>query len=167
MLVRGPFTIKWGDNTILDVEEVDLEHEVSSDDFETVQGKTYEVDGPYKVTATLTLLASDIPALAALLPQYFVANGGTMSTGETVNNADGAIDIKAAECSDSITYNPLDITSCANPANVLRVVNARSKIEGVEIDNKLQKVMVKLIGESEANEATIQMFIDGTISVVS
>lgn len=167
MLIRGPFTIKWGDNTIIDVEEVDVEHEVSSDDFETVQGKTYEVDGPYKVSAIITLLASDIPALAALLPQYFVANGGVMSTGETVANADGAIDIKAQDCDDDITYNNLDIISCANPANVLRLVNTRSKIEGVEVDNKLQKVMVKLVGESEANEATLQMFIDGTINVVS
>ncbi len=167
MLIRGPFTIKWGDNTILDVEDVDVEHDVSSDDFETVQGKTYEIDGPYKVTATLTLLASDIPALAALLPQYFVANGSTMSTGETVDNADGAIDIKAAECDDAITYNNLDIISCANPSNVLRLVNTRSKIDGVEIDNKLQKVMVKLVGESDADEATMQMFIDGTINVVS
>ncbi len=167
MLIRGPFTIKWGDNTILDVEEVDVDHEVSSDDFETVQGKIYEVDGPYKVTATITLLASDIPALAALLPQYFVANGAVMSTGETVDNADGAIDIKAQECDDAITYNNLDIISCANPSNVLRLVNTRSKIDGVEVDNKLQKVMVKLVGESDADEATLQMFIEGTINVVS
>ena len=167
MIVRGPFDLKWGDNVIQDVEELDIEHEISSDDFETLQGKTYEVDGPYKVSATITLLASDIPTLAALLPQYFVADGAVLSTGETVNHAEGAIDVAPHDCDESLIYNNLDISSCANPAVVLRVINARTKIEGVETDNKIQKVMVKFIGESEADEATIQFLREGTISVVS
>jgi len=166
-LVRGPFSIKWGDNTITDVEEVAIDHEVTSDEFTTVQGTTLEIDGAYKVSATLTLLASDIPALSALLPQYFVANGGVMSTGETVNNATGAIDIKAASCDDSIVYNNLDITSCGNPGQVLRIVNARTRIEGIELDNVIKKVMIKFIGESASDEATVQIFKSGTISVVS
>lgn len=166
-LVRGPFSIKWGDNTITDVEEVSIDHEVTSDEFTTVQGTTLEIDGAYKVSATLTLLASDIPALSALLPQYFVANGGVMSTGETVNNAAGAIDIKAASCDDSIVYNNLDITSCGNPGQVLRIVNARTRIEGIELDNVIKKVQIKFIGEAATDEATIQIFKSGTISVVS
>lgn len=166
-LVRGPFSIKWGDNTITDVEEVAIDHEVTSDEFTTVQGTTLEIDGAYKVSCTLTLLASDIPALSALLPQYFVANGGVMSTGETVNNAAGAIDIKAASCDDSIVYNNLDITSCGNPGQVLRIVNARTRIEGIELDNVIKKVMIKFIGESASDEATVQIFKSGTISVVS
>lgn len=166
-LVRGPFSIKWGDNTITDVEEVSIDHEVTSDEFTTVQGTTLEIDGAYKVSATLTLLASDIPALSALLPQYFIANGGVMSTGETVNNATGAIDIKAASCDDSIVYNNLDITSCGNPGQVLRIVNARTRIEGIELDNVIKKVMIKFIGESASDEATVQIFKSGTIAVVS
>ena len=58
MLVRGPFNLKWGDNLLTDIEEIDVEHEISSDDFKSLQGKTYEVDGAYKVSATITLLAS-------------------------------------------------------------------------------------------------------------
>lgn len=166
-LVRGPFEIKWGDNVITDIEEVNIEHTVASTEFETVQGTTLEIDGSYKVNATITLLASDIAALSALLPQYFVANGGVMSTGETVNNANGAIDIKAASCDDNIVYNNLDIISCGNPGQVLRLVNARTRIEGVELDNVIQKVMVKFIGESASTEATMQIFKSGTISVVS
>jgi len=167
MLVRGPFNLKWGDNLLTDIEEIDVEHEISSDDFETLQGKTYEVDGAYKVGATITLLASDIPSLAAVLPQHFVENGQTLSTGETVNHADGAIDIHAASCDESLVHNNLDIISCANPANVLRIVNARTKVDGIEIDNKIQKVMVKFVGEAESDEATIQFFREGTINVVS
>ena len=166
-LVRGPFEIKWGDNVITDIEEVNIEHSVESSDFTTVQGSTLEIDGAYKVSATLTLLASDIPALSAILPQYFVANGGVMSTGETVNNANGAVDIVAASCSESITYNNLDIVSCGNPGQVLRIVNARTRIEGIEVDNVIQKVMVKFIGESASDEATVQIFKEGTINVVS
>ena len=162
-LVREPFEIKWGSNVITDIEEVNIEHSIESTDFTTVQGQTLELDGAYKVTATITLLASDIPALAAILPQYFVANNGTLSTGETVNSATGAIDIKAATCSSSTTYNDLDIKACGNPGQVLRIVNARTKIEGIEVDNVIQKVMIKFIGESDSDEATVQIFTYGTL----
>lgn len=167
MIIRGPFTLRWGDNVIQDVEEVNLEHEVTSDDYETVQGKIITVDGPYRVAATITLLASDIPTLALIMPQYYVANGGILSTGETVSNADGAIDVRAAACDENIIYNNLDIESCGSPADVLRIVNARTRIESIEMDNKVRKVMVRFIGESEGNEATVQFFKKNSIAVVS
>lgn len=167
MLIRGPFTIKWGDNEINDIEEISIEHEVDSEDYQTIQGTTIEVDGSYKANATITLLASDIAALSAVMPQYFVPNGGTMSTGETVNNADGAMDIRPGACDESLINNPLDIISCANPGQVLRLVNVRSRVDSVELDNKLLKFMVKFIGEPLNGEATMQVFKQGTINVVS
>lgn len=167
MIIRGPFELKWGDNVITDVEEIDIEHEIDSEDFQTVQGRTLELDGSYKTTATLTLLGTDLASLAIVLPQHFVANGQQMSTGETVNNAQGAIDVRAASCDESIVYNHLDIMSCANPSNVLRIVNARTKMDGVEVDDKIQKIMVKFVGESDPGEATLQFFKEGTINVVS
>lgn len=166
-LVKGPFTLRWGDNELTNIETIEVEHTVDSEEFPTIQGQNIEVDGNYKATAIITLLASDIPALAAVLPQNFVANGGTMSTGETVNNADGAIDIKAGSCALSTVYNNLDVESCDSVANVFRIVNARTKIEGVEISDKIQKVMVKFVGEPASDEASIQFFKKGTISVVS
>jgi hypothetical protein len=166
-LVRGPFILKWGDNVISDVEEISVEHEIDSEDYQTVQGRTLEIDGAYKTTCTLTLLATDIAALAAVLPQHFVANGGVMSTGETVNTAQGAIDVAPAACTDAIVYNNLDIISCGNNAVVARIVNARTKMDGVEMDSKLQKIMVKFVGEAAINEATIQFFIENSIAVVS
>lgn len=166
-LVNGPFNIKWGDNVIEDVENIDFSHEVDEEDFTTLQGKTRTVDGAYKVSAVITLLASDIPALALLMPQYFVADGGILSTGETVNHADGAIDIKAAQCDDAIAANNFDIESCANPSEVARIVNARTRIEGVEFTDKIRKVMVKVIGQSDGSEATMQFFKKGSIAVVS
>lgn len=167
MLIKGPFSLKWGDNVIADVEEISTDHSIASDEFETIQGKNYEIDGAYKVSAVITLLASDITALAAILPQHFVANGEVLSTGETVSSANGAIDIVPGSCDESTVYNDLDIMSCANPSNVARIVNARTKIDGIEVDGKIQKVMVKFIGESATDEATMQFFTDGTIAVVS
>lgn len=166
-LVRGPFELKWGDNVLADVESIDITHEVDSEDYETIQGKTYTIDGAFKVNVVITLLASDIAALAAVLPQHFVANGAVMSTGETVSNADGAIDVVAASCTTSTVKNPLDIISCGNPGLVLRVVDARTRLDGVEIDNKVQKVRVMFIGEAPGDEATIQFFKENSIHVVS
>lgn len=167
MIIRGPFILKWGDNTIQDVEEIDIEHEVDSEDYETVQGKTFTVDGAFRVSATLTLLSTDIAALAAIMPQYFVPNGQNMSTGEKVMNANGAIDFKAAACNASTVINDLDIISCANPAQVTRIVNTRTRIEDIDIDNKVQKIMVRFIGEGLGTEATMQIFRQGGMAIVS
>ncbi len=164
MLIKGPFNLKWGENLIEDVEEISVEHTIDSEDLQTLQGKTYEIDGAYKVSATLTLLASDIPVLAVLLPQHYKANGETLSTGETVTGDIGAIDIKAAECDEELIKNNLDIISCANPSRVLRLVDCRTKIEGVEIDSKLQKVMIKFVGEADSSVATMQFFVEGEIT---
>jgi len=164
MIIKGPFTLKWGSNTLQDIESIDVSHEIDSADFQTLQGKTYEIDGSYKVSAIITLLASDVAALAVLLPQHFVAMGEQLSTGEEVTSEDGAIDIKAAACDEEPITNNLDILSCANPANTLRIVDCRTRIEGIEIDGKVQKVQIKFLGDAAADEATMQFFADGGIS---
>lgn len=166
-LVRGPFDILWGGNTIQNIEEIEVEYEQDSEDYTTVQHQTYELDGPIKSTVTLTFLASDVSALAAVVPQYHVPNGGVMSTGETVNNADGAIDVVALDCDTAPVYNPLDIVSCANPGNVFRLVNARTKLDSIEFDDKIRKVMIKFIGEPAQGDGNVQFFKEGTINVVS
>jgi hypothetical protein len=166
-LVRGPWDITWGGNTLTNIEEIEVEYERDSEDYTTVQHQTYELDGPIKSAVTLTFLASDVPALAAALPQFHVANGEIMSTGETVNNADGAIDVAAASCDESPVYHDLDIVGCANPGQVFRLVNARSVLDSIEFDDKIRKVMVKFIGEPATGEANVQFFKEGTINVVS
>lgn len=166
-LVKGPFNLSWGDNVLADVEEIEVDSEISRDDFETVQGKTITVDGSRKATIKTTILASDIPSLAALMPQYFVPNGGVLSTGETVNHAEGAIDISAAvACDQSEITNNLDIEACGTPSDVFRLVNARSSFEDIEFD-KIRKVGVTFIGQPEGDEGILQFFRKGTISVVS
>ena len=43
-LVKGPFSIKWGNNPVLDVEEVEFEYEVESNDYKTVDGRRKLLD---------------------------------------------------------------------------------------------------------------------------
>lgn len=166
-LVKGPFDVTWGANTLLDIESIDTEFDQSSDDYTTVQHQTYQVDGAIKATVTMTFLSTDVASLAAVLPQYHVANGGTMSTGEVVADTAGAIDVKAAACDESPTYNDLDIESCANPGQVYRLTNARTKIDSVEFDDKIRKVSVQFIGEPGSGDANIQFFKAGTLSIPS
>lgn len=156
-LIRGPFTIKWGANTLLDIEELNVDFAIGSDDYVNIKGKTFELDGATKFGITLTLLATDIASLAALLPQHYVAQGGVLSTGETVNNAAGAIDAVPHKCDESLLYNDLDIINCADTTQVTRLVNARTKWGGFDITNKLQKIMVRFIGEADARQAPFQI----------
>lgn len=166
-LVRGPYDLTWRGNTLATIEEIEVDYEQDSEDYTTVQHQTFELDGPMKATVTLTLLASDVAALSLVLPQYHVVNGGTLSTGERVTEANGAIDVKALDCDEAIVYGDLDINACGSQSSVFRLVNARTKLEGVEFDDKIRKVMVKFIGEPASNEATIQFFEENSIAVVS
>lgn len=166
-LVKGPFDLAWGGNTLASIESVEVDHSQDSEDYTTLQHQTYQIDGAIKSTANITLLATDIASLAVVLPQYHVPNGGVLSTGETVNNAAGAIDVKAAACDENPVYNDLDIISCANPGEVFRLVNARTKIDSIEIDDKVRKVVVQFVGEPAPGEANVQFFKEGTIHVVS
>lgn len=166
-LVKGPFSLKYGDNTIDDVESMEVSSDISRDDLETVQGHVITVDGARKATIKVTLLASDIPALAAIMPQYFVPDGGILSTGETVNHAEGAIDIAAAvACSQVEVHNHLDIAACGAPQDVFRLVNARTSFEDITFD-KIRKVGITFIGDPQGDDGLLQFFRQGTIAVVS
>lgn len=156
MLVKGPFSIKWGENPVVDVSEIGFNYDVATNDYQTVDGRTYTVDGAITASIDLTLLASDVEALSAILPQYYVAEGQTMSTGETAPEG-GAIDIVAAQCDTTNTNYDLDIISCNG--EVTRLVNARTSLSTVDIaDNALRTVTVTFRGEPEQGEGIIQFF---------
>lgn len=164
---KGPFTLKWRGNTIEDVEEIETSVEQDTEERTTLGGIKRVFDGPILATVTLTLLKSDIPTLAAVFPQFYVANGQQLSTGETVSHAEGAIDLKALACDEEAVYGPLDIISCGTPGQVARLVNARTKIDTMDFNNYLGTVSVQFIGEPDEGEANLQFFTQGTIAVVS
>lgn len=167
-LVKGPFDLKWGSNTLKDVETIKLNYSVDSHSYSTVDNRKYTVEGAITASLTLTFLSTDIEALAMVLPQYHVATGGHLSSGETVSNTAGAIDVVAASCDTNPVYNDLDVISCGNPGQVFRLKNARTTISGMDFaDNAVRTIDVDFLGEPEQGVAAIQFFTEGTITSAS
>ena len=77
-LVKGPFSLKWGENAILDVSEIGFNYDVATNDYETIDGRTYTIDGAITASIDVTLLATDTASLSTIFPQYYVAKGGKM-----------------------------------------------------------------------------------------
>lgn len=159
-LVKGPFNFKWGANSLNNVSEISVDYAVETSDTTTLDGNKYTVQTGMSATVTLTLLDNDIASLATVLPQYYVPAGGTLSTGETVVQPQGAIDVVAASCDTSDVYNQLDIYACGTNAQVLRLVNCRTQIDSIDIGDGLRTVAVMFIGEPAAGEAVVQFLQD-------
>lgn len=160
-LVKGPFNFKWGANSLNNVSEASFDYSVETSDTTTLDGRKYSVQTGLSAMVSLTLLDNDIASLATVLPQYYVAQGQTLSTGETVSDSQGAIDITAAACDTSEVYNQLDVYACGTNAQVIRLVNCRTEIESIDIGDGLRTVTVKFIGEPAADEAVVQFLRDG------
>lgn len=166
-LARGPFTLDWNGAVLNGIEEIDVNYEVASQDYETMQGTTYTVAGNHKAGAEATFLETDVPSLAEVLPQYFKANGSTLSNGQTVSDAQGALDILPGGCSATEVISDLNITSCGNPGHVVRLHDVKTEFAGFEFDGPLRKVRVSFIGVPSGNEATVQFFRSGKLTGVS
>lgn len=166
-LAKGPFDLSWGSTTLAGVESLDVNYEVASEEKSTVQGTTYTLFGAHKASVEITLLDTDVASLAAVLPQYKVNNSATLSTGETVSNTAGAIDIVPGGCDTVATTKSLIVTSCGTPGQVFRLVNASTEISGVDIDSVLRTVKVKFTGNPTVGEATIQFYQEGAVAGVS
>ena len=160
MLIRGPFGIKWGNNSILDVSEVTFNYDQATNEYQTIDGRTITTDGAITASIEITLLSTDVAALRTIFPQYYVAKGSTMSTGETVTADEGAIDIVAASCDTTDTKYPLDIIGCAG--DVTRLVNAKTSLSSIGLaDNSLRTVNVTFTGQPEQGAGIIQFFAQG------
>jgi hypothetical protein len=167
-LVQGPFDVRYGNATLLDVSEISLDFEQDSSDYTTIDNRRYTIDGAISASVTLTFLKSDVPALAVVLSQYYKASGQTLSSGETVTGTEGAIDVMAASCDTDPIYEDLDIISCGTNGHVFRLKNARTKIDSAEFaDNSVRTVSVIFIGEPEAGVASIQLFRENDVTSVS
>lgn len=162
-IIRGPFTLKFGPNaTLADIETLKFDYTVDNTDVATVQGKKRRLFGSHLVSVTATFLESDVTSLAQVLPQYFVANGGVLSTGETVTSTAGAIDIVPGGTAS--TQADLIITNTGS-SQVLRVIGCITEIAGVSVDDKVETIDVEFTGQSDL--ATMQLFAGGAISVIS
>lgn len=165
-LLKGPFVVKWGSNTLDDVQDYSFDYSVDSNDYTTLDGRKTTLDGAISASVSIQLLKSDVAALAVVLPQYFVHQGSTMSTGEVVANADGAIDVVAASCNSAAVYNNLDIISCGTNSTVVRLVNARSMIDSVDLqDSTVLTFTIKFVGEPAQGDASVQVFTSTSDSI--
>ena len=159
-LVKGPFNFKWGANSLYNVSDISVDYSVDTNDTTTLDGNKYTVQTGMSATITLTLLDNDIASLATILPQFYVPMGGTLSTGETVSQAQGAIDVTAASCTTSDVYNQLDIYACGSNAQVLRIPRCRTQIDSVDVSDGLRTVAVQFIGEPLSGKARLQFLQD-------
>jgi len=159
-LVKGPFNFKWGAAQLNNVSEISVDYTVDTNDTTTLDGNKYTTQTGMSATVTLTLLDNDIASLATVLPQYFKAVGEVLSTGETVTQPNGAIDITAASCTTSDVYNQLDIYACGTNAQVLRLVRARTQVDSIDIGDGLRTVAVLFIGEPLPGDAIVQFLQD-------
>lgn len=162
-LVKGPFTLKWGSNTLTNVSEMSMNYDVESSDFKTVDGRTFKIEGAHSASIEIKLLESDVAAIRTVLPQYYVAKNAKLSTGPTVNNDAGAIDIVAAKCDTSTTNYDLDIISCNG--QITRLVNARTSFNTTEFeDNVVRTVTITFTAEPRAGQSALQFFGEGHIT---
>ena len=160
-LVKGPFNFKWGANKLNNVSEMSIDYTVDTSDTTTLDGNRFTTQTGMGATVSLGLLDNDIASLATVLPQFYVAEGETLSTGEVVTNAQGAIDIAAASCTTSDVYNPLDVIACGTGAEVLRIPRARTQVDSVDISDGLRIVTVMFIVEPQEGGAVNQYLNDG------
>ncbi len=159
-LVKGPFNFKWGANSLYNISDISVDYSVDSNDTTTLDGNKYTTQTGMSASVTLTLLDNDIASLATVLPQYYVPMGGVLSTGETVTQAQGAIDIAAASCTTSTVYNQLDIYACGTNAQVMRIPRSRTQVDSVDVADGLRTVAVQFIGEPLSGKGVIQFLQD-------
>lgn len=162
--VKGPFILKWGNNTLQDVESVDLSYDQESNDYTTVDGRKFTLRGAISASATITLLSSDAASIAPIVPQFAKNAGEAMSSGETVAESKVAIDVLAGDCTAADTKNDLDIISCGNPGEVLRLKACTTSISGMDLENnQLRTVELTFTGEPAQGIAAIQAFEQGAL----
>lgn len=163
-IVKGPFTLKWGNNVLQDVESIDLSVEQESNDYTTVDGRKFTIKGAISASATVTLLASDAESLAPILPQFAKVAGSTMSSKETVGEGFVALDVLAGDCTTESSKYDLDIESCGNPGEVLRVKSCSTSLSSMDLENnQVRTVEITFTGEPAQGIAAIQAFTKGAL----
>ena len=163
-LVKGPFKLTWGSNELQDLESVDLSFDQESNDYTTVDGRTITLKGAISASATITLLASDAASLSLILPQFAKAAGQSMSSGETVASGKAALDILAGDCTSEADKYDLDIESCGNPGEILRIKACSTSISGMDLENnQVRTVEVTFTGEPAQGIAAVQAFEKGAL----
>jgi len=166
-MFKGPFTVRFGATTITDVMDYSPSFDVTSNDYTTIDGRTSTITTGIKASVELQLRGLTPSSVAAVLPQYFKANGEILSTGQEVTNADGAIDIVPAACSEEDIANDLDILDCTGNLAV-RINSAVATLSSIDMqDGALLTITVAFTGQPGQGEAVAQILGGGDTTVDS
>jgi hypothetical protein len=163
-VIIGPWDIEVGGSILAGMETLAVNYSVKEDHFDSLQGNAYIVDGPHTASIEATFLETDIPSLKTALPQHWVANGGTLSTGEIVTDPDGAIDIVPHHTG---TPRDLIVVSANNPGHVARFNGTTSQISGIETTTTIRKIKVKFNVQPVQGRALVQFFKEGAVAGIS
>lgn len=150
-LVKGPFNFKWGTQQLNNVSEISVDYTVDSSDTTTLDGNRFSVQTGMGMSVTLTLLENDVASLATILPQYY-------------DSGSGMIDVAAASCDTTEVYDDLEITACGTNAQVLRLINARTQIDSIDIGDGLRTVAVMFVGEPTGGQSVVQFDVTPAVS---
>ena len=157
-IVKGPFNLIWGKNVLTDVESVDLSFETEGNDYTTMDGRSFSLQRAISASATISILASDAASLAPIIPQFAKMSGATMSSGEIVEYGAVAIDMLADSCEVSEDKYDLDIISCSDPTQVLRLKSCTTSVSGVTFENNQARVIeITFTGEPDQRIAAYQL----------
>lgn len=157
-IIKGPFNLVWGKNMLTDVESVDLSFETEGNDYNTMDGRSFSLQRAISASATISILASDAASLAPIIPQFAKLAGSTMSSGEIVEDGAVAIDIFADNCEVSEDKYDLDIISCNDPSQVLRLKSCATSVAGVNFENNQARVIeITFTGEPDHKIAAYQI----------
>lgn len=164
MIVIGPWDIEVAGIILGEIESLNFTYGVKSDTFDSLQGQSTTVYGAHSAEIEATFLETDITSLKAAIPQYWVPNGATLSTGEVITDPNGGIDIVPGN-----TGNPRDLilVSANNPGQVMRLNDTTSEMSGVDITGTIRKVKVKFNCQPTAEQALLQFFKEGATPGIS
>lgn len=142
-LVKGPFNFKWGTQELHNISEISVDYTVDTSDTTTLDGNKFSIQTGVGMTVTLTLLDNDVASLATILPQYY-------------DSDNGMIDIAAASCDTGEFYDDLEITACGTDQQVLRLMNARTQVDSIDIGDGMRTVAIMFVGEPASGQSVVQ-----------
>lgn len=161
----APYEVTYGANVVKNITELTLNQERERETVQYLDGGTGRYNGNWDISVDITVAKDDIDTLAVLVPQYHVADGETMSTGEVVDNEDGAIDVSTANCDTDEVTQHLEIKACNG--RVLRIVDASSDLNTSTFNQNYGTTTVTFYGRAEGGRAAVQYFKAGSLTPAS
>lgn len=161
----APYEVTYGANTVKNISELTVNMDRERETVPYLDGGMGRFNGNWDVSVDITIAKDDIDVLAALVPQYHVAQNEEMSTGEIVTGEDGAIDVNTTDCDTDEVTQFLEIKACNG--RVLRIVDATSDINTSTFNQNYGTTTVSFFGRAEGGRGAVQYFQAGDLTPAS